>query len=150
MPKLSFETPVGPLSLQEEAGFIVKLDWSDQGDDLTHVLSEARAQIEAYFAGRLTQFDVPLRVDASPFVRQVCAIMQEIPFGETRTYGDIAKELGIAAQPVGRACGANPIPVLIPCHRILGANGLGGFSGGVGVETKVALLKHEGAAGLLL
>jgi methylated-DNA-[protein]-cysteine S-methyltransferase len=76
--------------------------------------------------------------------------MSAIPLGETRTYGDLARELGAAAQPVGNACGANPIPVIIPCHRVLGANGLGGFSGSGGVETKVALLRHEGAAGLLI
>lgn len=76
--------------------------------------------------------------------------MLEIPLGETRTYGDIARDLGAPPQPVGNACGSNPIPVIIPCHRVLGAKGLGGFSGAGGVETKVALLKHEGAAGLLI
>ena len=76
--------------------------------------------------------------------------MYAIPLGETRTYGDLAIELGQAPQTVGQACGANPIPVVIPCHRVLSANGLGGFSGAGGVETKVALLRHERAASLLI
>ena len=76
--------------------------------------------------------------------------MQSIPFGETLTYGEIAKRLGVPAQAVGQACGGNPIPVIIPCHRVLGATSLGGYSGEGGVETKVWLLRHEGAAGLLI
>ncbi len=76
--------------------------------------------------------------------------MCAIPFGETRTYGDLAKALGAPAQAIGQACGGNPVPVIVPCHRILGASGLGGFSAPGGVETKIALLKHEGAASLLI
>ncbi|MGB4829380.1 MAG: MGMT family protein, partial [Paracoccaceae bacterium] len=76
--------------------------------------------------------------------------MAAIPYGETRTYGQIAHAVGAPAQAVGQACGANPIPILIPCHRVLGGNTLGGFSAPGGVETKVALLRHEGAAGLLI
>ena len=70
--------------------------------------------------------------------------MRAIPFGETVTYGDIARALGAPAQAVGQACGGNPIAIIIPCHRVLGSGGLGGFSGAGGVETKVALLRHEG------
>jgi len=80
------------------------------------------------------------------FYEALCAI----PFGETRTYGDLAKELEAPAQAIGQACGGNPIAILIPCHRVLGADNLGGYSGIGGVETKVALLKLEGAAGLLI
>ena len=76
--------------------------------------------------------------------------MQAIPFGDTLTYGDIARRLGAPAQAVGQACGGNPIPVIIPCHRVLGARSLGGFSAAGGVDTKVWLLRHEGAAGLLI
>ncbi len=76
--------------------------------------------------------------------------MRAIPFGETRTYGEIAAALGASAQAVGTACGANPIATLIPCHRVLGAASLGGYSGAGGIETKVALLRLEGAAGLLI
>ncbi|WP_372674439.1 methylated-DNA--[protein]-cysteine S-methyltransferase, partial [Aquicoccus sp.] len=106
--------------------------------------------LAAYFDGSRFSFELPLRVEGSAFQRAVCNAMLAIPPGETRTYGDIARDLEHPAQAVGQACGANPIPVIIPCHRVLAANGLGGFSGGVGVEIKVWLLRHEGAAGLLI
>ncbi len=77
--------------------------------------------------------------------------MRRIPFGDTLSYGEIARQVGASPQAVGQACGQNPLPVLIPCHRVLGAGGkLVGFSGMGGVETKVALLRHEGAGGLLI
>ena len=150
MPIASLDTLVGMLSIHEQDGAIVRLDWTAGGTDRSALLDAALDQLRAYFAGELLIFDLPLQVAGSDFQRAVCDAMSAIPFGETRTYGDIARDLGGAAQPVGNACGANPIPVIIPCHRVLGANGLGGFSGSGGVETKVALLKHEGAAGLLI
>ncbi len=146
----SLETPVGPLSVSERDGAIVRLDWTAEASRQTALLIRALEQLQAYFAGELTAFDLPLHVEGSDFQRAVCDAMLAIPFGETRTYGDIARELGAPPQPVGNACGGNPIPVIIPCHRVLGASGLGGFSGKGGVETKVALLKHEGAASLLI
>jgi len=150
MPVASLNTLVGWLTVEERDGAIVRLSWAQDGADHTEILVNALAQLRAYFAGELQNFDLPLHVDGSNFQRLVCESMLAIPFGETRTYGDIARDLGGAAQPVGNACGANPIPVIIPCHRVLGANGLGGFSGAGGVETKVTLLKHEGAGGLLI
>ncbi|MEY8835185.1 methylated-DNA--[protein]-cysteine S-methyltransferase [Phaeobacter italicus] len=152
MPHASIDSPVGPLCLHEEDGAIIRLSWQhpEAGADETRLLREGVAQLHAYFAHELRDFDLPLVVRGSAFQQKVCAAMSAIPLGETRTYGDLAGELGAAAQPVGNACGANPIPVIIPCHRVLGANGLGGFSGSGGVETKVALLRHEGAAGLLI
>lgn len=150
MPELSLKTPVGELTLVENGGAITALDWRQGGADNTPLLIEARTQLEAYFTGDRQAFTLPCLVHGSTLQKQVCAAMQAIPFGETRTYGDLAKELGVPAQAIGQACGGNPIPVIIPCHRILGATGLGGFSGVGGVETKVWLLKHEGAAGLLI
>ncbi|MBT8153042.1 methylated-DNA--[protein]-cysteine S-methyltransferase [Epibacterium ulvae] len=146
----SLLTPVGRMFVSENAGYLVRLTWEGVETETTDLLSEALRQLEAYFAGRLQEFDLPMQLAGSAFQQKVCAAMQAIPFGETRQYGDIARDLGGAAQPVGNACGANPLPVLIPCHRVLAANGLGGFSGAGGVETKVALLRHEGAAGLLI
>jgi methylated-DNA-[protein]-cysteine S-methyltransferase len=101
--------------------------------------------LKAYFAGELKEFDLPLKPSGNDFQQVVCKAMSAIPYGSTRTYGEIAEELGTYGQPVGQACGANPIPVIIPCHRVLSANGLGGFSAEGGVETKIALLKHENA-----
>lgn len=147
----SLVTPVGPLTLTEEEGAITALDWTARGGaPATALLKEALAQLEAYFTRQLTKFSLPLAPPGSEFQKQVCDAMLAIPYGETRSYGEIARDLGVAAQPIGQACGGNPIPVLIPCHRVLGANGLGGFSGKGGVETKVELLKLEGAAGLLI
>ncbi|MBY6058142.1 methylated-DNA--[protein]-cysteine S-methyltransferase [Leisingera daeponensis] len=146
----SLDTPVGPLSVAERDGAIVRLDWTARSEGKSALLDRALEQLRAYFAAELTEFDLPLQVEGSEFQRAVCDAMLAIPFGETRTYGGLAKDLGAPPQPVGNACGGNPIPVIIPCHRVLGASGLGGFSGKGGVETKVALLKHEGAASLLI
>ena len=150
VPRLCIDTPTGPFALTEAEGAICRARWGRAEDDPTPLLKEAARQLAAYFDKRLTVFDLPMRVDASPFQQAVCSAISAIPWGETRTYGDLARDLGVTAQAVGQGCGGNPIPILIPCHRVLGASGLGGFSGAGGVETKVALLRHEGAAGLLI
>lgn len=151
MPAAWLPTPLGPLCFTEEDGAITSLDWCEPcGQDDTQLLRRAMAQLTAYFAGDLTQFDLPLHVGGSDFQRAVCTAIFEIPFGETRSYGALAKILGVPAQAIGSGCGGNPIPVIIPCHRVLGASGLGGFSAKGGVETKVWLLRHEGAGGILI
>ncbi|MGJ8612269.1 MAG: methylated-DNA--[protein]-cysteine S-methyltransferase [Octadecabacter sp.] len=150
MPHLTIPTQFGPLTLWEDDGAVVRLDWDGKGVDKTPLLREAARQLQAYDAGTLKNFDLPLRVTGSGFQRAVCKQMSAIPFGETVTYGDIAKALGRPAQAIGSACGGNPIPVIIPCHRVMGAKGLTGFSGKGGVETKVALLRHERAGGFLI
>lgn len=149
MPDHSVASPFGPLTLSEEGGRITRLCWGGQGGEPTPLLLEAARQLGEYFAGTRHGFDLPVAFPAGlqgEVMRAMCAI----PFGETRTYGDLAKVLGVPAQAVGQACGANPVPVIVPCHRILGATGLGGYSAPGGIETKVALLKHEGAASLLI
>lgn len=139
------QTQFGNLTLTEEDGAIVRLSWGVSGRaDQSDVLDAAVSQLRAYDAGDLEVFDLPLRVAGSQFQRDVCDAMSAIPFGATITYGDIAKALAAPAQAVGQACGGNPIPIIIPCHRVMGAKGLTGFSGAGGVETKVALLRHEG------
>ncbi|MBB3992839.1 methylated-DNA-[protein]-cysteine S-methyltransferase [Sulfitobacter undariae] len=144
-------TQFGDLILVEENHHVTALNWGRApSEDSTQVLEEARRQMLAYAAGELQQFDLPLHVQGSDFQRAVCDAMSAIPFGDTCTYGDIAKQLGVPAQAVGGACGGNPIPIIIPCHRVMGAKGLTGFSGAGGVETKVALLRHEGAGGFLI
>ncbi|KMK66771.1 methylated-DNA--[protein]-cysteine S-methyltransferase [Puniceibacterium sp. IMCC21224] len=151
---LTLLSPLGPLTVTETEGAITALCWGaratpDAQDD-TPLLRDAAQQIAAYFRKDLTRFDLPLRVAASDTQTRVCSAMSAIPLGETLTYGDIARALSLPAQAVGQACGGNPVPLIIPCHRVLGASGLGGFSGDGGVETKVWLLRHEGAAGLLI
>lgn len=152
MPQVSLDTRFGPLCLTEDDGAICRVIWGHAAEpEPTELLRRASEQMRAYDAGELETFDLPLIVRGNALVHAVCAQMTAIPFGSTRTYGEIAQAVGASAQAVGQACGQNPIPVIIPCHRVMGAGGkLTGFSGGAGVETKVALLRHERAAGLLI
>lgn len=148
---LSLDTPVGIISLTEDQGAIANVTWKAAiQPDETPLLLEARDQITAYFAGQLTQFDLPLSPKGSTFYQSVYQAMSDIPYGATRTYGDIARALNTYGQPVGRACGSNPIPIIIPCHRVLSSTGLGGYSGHGGTDTKIALLKLEGGYPFLL
>ena len=151
MPVAKIETWLGSLSIHEEDGAITQLQWNDlTSKEETPLLNEACAQLAAYMKGKLTKFDLPLNPKGGDLHQAVFKAMLAIPYGKTRTYGDLAKELNTYGQPVGQACGANPIPIIIPCHRILSAKGLGGFSGDGGTETKIALLKHEGGYPFLL
>lgn len=148
MPQLTMMTPTGPLTLVEAEGALVEIRWTDgaEGGDDTPLLREARRQLARYFAGAARAFDLPLRPAGTAFQQAVWAQMRAIPYGEVRSYGDLARALGSAPRAVGMACGRNPIPIVIPCHRVVGGDGrLTGFSGGRGVETKRALLAIEGA-----
>lgn len=149
--KADIDSPVGTLTLTAVDGAITAVDWGHVApSDAAPVFDQARAELAAYFAGDLTAFTLPLAPGGSAFQQDFYAALCAIPYGETRSYGDLAADLGVSAQAIGQACGANPIPIFIPCHRVLGAGGLGGYSGAGGVETKVALLKLEGAASLLI
>ncbi|MEY8841384.1 methylated-DNA--[protein]-cysteine S-methyltransferase [Cribrihabitans sp. XS_ASV171] len=151
MPSIAVHTRFGRLVVTEEGGEITRLCWDGPVDgDPTPLLQEAADQLCSYDARQLARFDLPLAIRGSDLQRAVMRAMLDIPFGETRTYGDIARALRVPAQAVGQACSANPIPIIIPCHRVMGARGLMGYSGKGGVETKVALLRHEGAASLLI
>jgi methylated-DNA-[protein]-cysteine S-methyltransferase len=146
MPQLAFNSPIGPLALFEADGAIVALDWGFLPEnDETPLLLRAREQLEEYFDGKRTGFDLPLAPQGTAFQQKVWAALAKIPFGRTKSYGELAQDLGTAPRALGGACGRNPIPVIIPCHRVLGANGaMGGYSGIDGVETKEFLLRHEG------
>ena len=149
---MQIPSPVGQLLITESDGLITRLTWGRLRQDRPSPLLEAAAeQLKAYFEGSLRSFDLPLAPAGTTFQKDVYRAMSAIPFGETRSYGDIAKDLGSVARAVGQACGSNPIPILLPCHRVLGAGGAtGGFSGGEGVTSKRALLAHEGALTLSL
>jgi methylated-DNA-[protein]-cysteine S-methyltransferase len=149
MNRTSLDSPFGPLTLTEEDGEITGLFWQGGAGDRSPVLDEARRQLAEYFAGDREEFDLPLRF-GDGFQGRFLRALAAIPFGQTRTYGDLAKDLGVSPQAIGQACGANRIPILIPCHRVLAQCGLGGFSAPGGIETKVALLRHESAASLLI
>ena len=149
MPQLSLHSPFGDLTVSEENGAIVAVDWGWGRDQTeTPLLLRARAALFDYFDGARRDFDLPLAPAGSPFRTRVWAALRAIPYGETRTYGDLAAALGSAPRAIGQANGANPIPILIPCHRVVAGNGLGGYSGGDGPATKRALLALE-AGGML-
>jgi methylated-DNA-[protein]-cysteine S-methyltransferase len=147
VPQLSLHSPVGDLTISEEDGVIVALDWGWGRDQTeTPLLRRVRAALDAYFDdGTPLPADLPLAPYGSGYRQKVWAALRRIPHGATRTYADIAREAGGSARSVGGANGANPIPILIPCHRVIGTNGLGGYSGADGLVTKQALLALEGA-----
>lgn len=146
MAHLSMLSPLGSLTIFEEDDTIVALDFGRAvGASESPLLLRARDQLDAYFDRGRQGFDLPLSPRGSDFQRAVWDQMCVIPYGTAATYGDIAKHLGSAARAVGGACGANPIPIIIPCHRVVGASGrMTGYSGGEGIETKLALLRLEG------
>jgi methylated-DNA-[protein]-cysteine S-methyltransferase len=150
-------SPIGALTLYVAAdGALCVIDFGDSSRrtrarrDAT-TCSPARRQLEEYFAGRRRDFDVRLRPAGTEFQQQVWLALLEIPFGETTSYGAIAQKLGpdVSPRAVGAANGANPIPVIIPCHRVIGADGsLTGYGGGLHI--KAALLRLENAQGSLI
>ena len=146
--RCTIESPVGPLTITAEDDAITAVDFGTGGGPGPNdgVLAEAARQLTEYFDGARRAFDLPLTPHGTPFRLKVWAAMQAIPYGQTRSYGDLARDLDSAPRAIGGACGANPIPLVIPCHRVVGAGGtLGGFSGGAGCDTKRQLLALEGA-----
>jgi methylated-DNA-[protein]-cysteine S-methyltransferase len=151
MPQLSLHTPLGEVTISEDGGAIVALDWGRGRDqEATPLLRDACDQLQDYFDGKRMSFNLPLAPEGSDFQKRVWAALCAIPPGETRSYADIARTIGSAPRAVGGANGANPIPLFIPCHRVIAADGsLGGYSGGDGPATKRYLLDHESRALLL-
>lgn len=162
----SFESPIGTLTAAAtDAGLTALLfetrrhgpseaetaRWRaarEAGAPATRVLDAARAQLGAYFAGTLTAFDLPLAPRGTPFQHRVWRALLEIPYGETVSYAEIARRIGApdAVRAVGAANGRNPVSIVVPCHRVIGANGaLTGYGGGI--ERKRWLLAHEGWRG---
>lgn len=148
-------SPIGDLRIVADDAAVTAIDFAphpeaparpvgERADDHP-VLADAAAQLAAYFVGTLTRFDLPLDPGGSDFQRRVWAALAEIPFGETTSYGALARRLGLTghgARAVGLANGRNPIPVVVPCHRVVGADGrLTGYAGGV--ERKQVLLDLE-------
>jgi methylated-DNA-[protein]-cysteine S-methyltransferase len=151
VPQLSLHTPTGDVTVFEEDGAIVSLDWGWVPEQTpTSLLQRAREQLYCYLDGGLTTFDLPLRPAGTAYRRAVWEALCTIPYGETRTYLDIARQAGGSARSVGQANGHNPIPLIIPCHRVVAAGHLGGFSGGDGLETKRWLLALENPTRSLL
>ncbi len=156
MTSLSFQSPIGVITLTREGDDITSLKWTKLAHQKVSqteaggVLGEAKAQLLAYFRGDLRRFDLSMSCPSTPFQHGVFESMMSISYGRTKTYGEIASYVDGSAQAVGAACGANPLPILIPCHRVVGASNLGGYSGAGGIESKVFLLRLEGGGGLLI
>jgi methylated-DNA-[protein]-cysteine S-methyltransferase len=153
------DSPLGPLTLAGDGAVLTGVYFDRPrhrpaaaalGPRVAHGFETAIAQLEEYFAGGRTAFDLPLRPPGSPFQQQVWNLVRRIPYGETRTYGGLAAELGDPAKSraVGAANGRNPLPIIVPCHRVIGADGrLTGYGGGL--ERKRLLLGLERSAALV-
>jgi methylated-DNA-[protein]-cysteine S-methyltransferase len=149
MPARLIDTPAGPVLIVESSGRIAEIRFAagtESDRDDTELLCKAEAQFAEYFAGRRRHFDLPLGDAPTAFQARVRKAMQEIPYGQTRSYGELAHSAGGAPRAIGQACGANPLPLVVPCHRVVASNGLGGYSGGKGLATKRLLLALEGTA----
>jgi methylated-DNA-[protein]-cysteine S-methyltransferase len=151
------DSPIGPLSVgRERRGgpltdihFFARTKEEWQRDD--SAFDDVATQLRDYFAGQRRQFDLPLAPAGTPFQQSVWNVLRTIPYGATRSYLDVANAIGkpAACRAVGAANGANPLPIVVPCHRVIGANGsLTGFGGGI--EVKKRLLALEGGAPLSL
>jgi methylated-DNA-[protein]-cysteine S-methyltransferase len=144
-------SPVGRLAVEGDDDAVTRVRWASPGEtsrdkSSSPLLKEAARQLDLYFAKKLKRFDLPLAAHGTDFQKRVWAVMCDIPYGETATYGRLAMALSTGPRPVGMACGRNPIPIIQPCHRVLGSGGKeGGFSGGDGLPTKRKLLALEGA-----
>jgi methylated-DNA-[protein]-cysteine S-methyltransferase len=147
------DSPYGPLTLVADDGVLCGLYMTEQrhrppeesfGPRDDTLFGDTEEQLEAYFAGELKEFTVPLRLHGTPFQRTVWSELRKIPYGETRTYGELAEALGnpTASRAVGLANGKNPVGIIVPCHRVVGANGsLTGYGGGL--DRKQRLLDFE-------
>lgn len=142
------DSPVGGLRLHVDAGLLTRIEFDAEpvGENTDDpLLDEAERQLGEYFAGERREFDLPVAADGTEFQKKVWSYLRTIPYGETVSYGQIATDLGYEAgisRAVGAANGANPIPIVVPCHRVVGTDGkLTGYSGGV--ERKTILLELE-------
>lgn len=146
---LCIDTPLGTIRLTETDGALTRLEFDSppiDGQTSSSVLLQAAEQLKLYFEGELSQFNLPLNPAGSAYQKSVWAVVASIPFGKVETYGNISGKTSITghARAVGRANALNPIPIIIPCHRVVGANqSLTGYSGGI--SRKIWLLKHENA-----
>jgi methylated-DNA-[protein]-cysteine S-methyltransferase len=145
-------TPIGDVAFFTSAEHLVGVDLypqfaiSKSDNALTPLQQKIRTQVMEYFAGKRKQFEIPLKLTGSEFQHYLCSRLLKIPFGSRVTYGALAKELASSARAIGGACRRNPIPLIIPCHRVVAAHGIGGFSGatkGAKLEVKLKLLQLE-------
>lgn len=158
MTKAHYQTPIGVIAVTLENECITELElgqFEPQATDVrydshyTGVLKQLGEQLSRYFAESHSRFKVSTQNQGTAYQRRVWQALQQIPAGQTRTYGQLAEQLHSSPRAVGNACRQNPVPLLVPCHRVVAANGLGGFGGetqGKRVAMKRWLLEHEGVA----
>ncbi len=141
--KISFVSLLGPITIFEEGGKIISLLFSySEHSDSSPLLEKAKEEIEEYFQGKRKTFDLPLDAKGTEFQKRVWKELLDIRYGETLSYGEIGDRIGTKAyRAIGNACGKNPIPILIPCHRVVGKDNIGGFS--LGLDLKRKLLDIE-------
>ena len=148
---MPMDTPVGHLVLESDGDVLIGIWLPSQatttrvdGHDAPPVLKDTATQLEEYFAGERTEFTVPMELDGTPFQKDVWTELTRIPYGETISYGELARRVGRPKGPraVGQANGKNPIPIIVPCHRVLASTGIGGYGGGL--PMKRTLLAVEG------
>jgi methylated-DNA-[protein]-cysteine S-methyltransferase len=149
------DSPVGTLLLVAGIGGLAEIHFPQRGQRASansdwieehSALAEPERQLRAYFAGELESFDLPLAPEGTSFQRKVWAELSKIPYGETISYGELARRIGNpqASRAVGLANGSNPIPIIIPCHRVIGANGkLTGYGGGLPIKEKLLALEKR-------
>lgn len=143
-------SPVGLIRLHAHSGLLTGIEFNAQEDgadnDSDPVLLGTEKQLKDYFAGQRRDFDLPLASEGTEFQKKVWAQLRKIPYGETVTYGEIAKRLGLAtivSRAVGAANGANPLPIVVPCHRVIGTDGkLTGYSGGLDIKRTLLMLEN--------
>lgn len=145
---ISFESPIGAITIESANEKITRLTIGETKPHFgsSKILSEAKRQLNAYFAGKLTAFDLPVQLKGTVFQKAVWKQIAKVGFGKTTSYAKIAEKLGkpLASRAVGGAVGANPVPLIVGCHRVLGASGnITGYSGGEGLPTKRLLLQLE-------
>lgn len=144
-----WQSPVGWLAIAANDSQLLSLQWvqaTQPSAPPSALIQQTLQQLQAYFADPTYRFDLPLAPAASPFQQGVRELLQQIPSGQSLTYGAAAQRLGNVARAIGQACRANPLPIIVPCHRIVAAQGLGGFNGhtsGDFIDTKQWLLNHE-------
>lgn len=143
---VSIKSPIGPLCLVESDAALIRIEFGEHGqaNGSTPLMREAIRQLQTYFDGELRAFSLPLRPVGTPFQQRVWQALMDIPYGETRSYADIAVQVGCpkGTRAVGMANHRNPLPIVIPCHRVIGKNGtLTGYAGGLAI--KEALLALE-------
>lgn len=148
-----FDSPIGGLAVRfegsavSELSFLYESTYEYNGESQTASMRALSTQLQRYFSSAANAFSTPVLLQGTEFQLRVWHALQKIPVGDVQTYGQLAAQLNSSARAVGNACRHNPVPIIVPCHRVVSASGIGGFAGsvdGAEIRTKRWLLRHEG------